>query len=268
MSGAILTVQTQLIFELSGKCVGDGQGGNTIVKYWDPQASSVKKFVDLGLGTAEQYNFPALANKVLGQANQLHQFQSSGETGYIWGSKCTPIYDENDNTRIIDTTCDPSTKPGSNPNILTEIPRAYDRERNISLGSIYNFTALTAESPHESDAYVAEDSICPSGWRIPDYYTYSPSKTWGKLLSTAYSVAEGSVSNSTRLPLSMVYAGYYYTQDNTGSVQGTGSTQAYPSSLSRGISQYSGINIIKGGSVNFNYAHGKIHGATVRCVKR
>ena len=233
-------------------------GGQQTVKYWDPQESSVQKFVDLGLGTAEQYSFPTLANKLLGQEGQLHQFQSSGESRYLWGSKCTPIYDESNPPKIVNTTCDSSATVLSN--ILAEIPREYINPTRAN----FNFYAATAESgKYDIDSGNAPDSICPSGWTLP-FYTNAPddNQTLRQLLVNKY---DNSVSKFYSLPLSFTESGFYYHDGKSYLGNGTRIiTNAY-----YGNKGYAYISITNSNAILIDSTYdAKSNGEAIRCIKK
>ena len=95
-------------------------------------------------------DFTGLSELLLGQA-QPAQFQSSGQTGYWWGSK---ISDDGNWT----------TLSNAIDNEFNEMPR------QISANSFayYNWYSATAESgTYEMVNDNATDSVCPAGWQLP-----------------------------------------------------------------------------------------------------
>ena len=236
------------------------------MKYWDPQASSVKKFVDLGLGTAEQYTFSALSNKLLGQA-QDYQFQSPDKTGtWQWGSKCTPIYDENDNEKIIDTVCGSSTLQ---QNELNAVPRSYHNGNN-AIGDYYNWYSATAESGRFDTPINASpsDSVCPKGWKLPRAGTINDDKSWRGMLVGTYGFDGGAKSSedSRHNTLSLGFFGYYR---SAGGIADVNSIGYFISSMSgnRGFN-YTMVALVSNNELADRYDWlAKTSGPGLRCVK-
>ncbi|MBQ6344167.1 MAG: hypothetical protein IJI41_13670, partial [Anaerolineaceae bacterium] len=167
--------------------------------------------------------FSDLAETLLGQA-QPAQFQSAGQTGYIWGS----IYQDADDgnggrtysgEKIASTSGNAGTVDGVsaivNNNANSAIPRTYDHSSVApATGIAYNWYAAVAESLTFNDVATADDTICPSGWTIP---ASSTGNTFANLLSnytlddgTALGSNDESAKVSMRQPISFAYAGWYY----------------------------------------------------------
>ena len=132
--------------------------------------------MDLGLGTAEQYTFSALSNKLLGQA-QDYQFQEIGKSGsWLWGTYVT----DDGNWTTVDRIM---------YNSNSDIPRSYHSDAGTnSETTFYNVPAAFAES---ADVSVrtgnAPDSVCPSGWMLP---TNTGGKSYARLIQTSYGFGE------------------------------------------------------------------------------
>ena len=118
-------------------------------------------------------DFTGLSELLLGQA-QPAQFQGAGQTRYIWGS----IYNENGETVGTDSACSNKTETGANymavyngdigkcveNNSRAEMPRTYISTND----AYYNWYAATAESGTYATTVKASDSVCPSGWQLPE----------------------------------------------------------------------------------------------------
>ena len=194
-------------------------------KYWDPEKSSRDKFVALGLGTESQYNFSALASKLLGQA-QPAQFQSSDQTGYLWGSLYQDADDGHggraysDSQTLVtegglDVIIDGITYKVAT-NVNAEMPRSWDGgDTDILYGGLYNFYAATTESALSSFTNAnAPDSLCPSGWMLPIGKRDEGDKTY-KSLFTSYGlptnpdVTADDPIKARKAPISFTNSGLY-----------------------------------------------------------
>ena len=119
---------------------------------------------------------------------QTHQFQSSGETGNIWGS----YYSDVDGVKTKDTS---SVKN----NEYAEMPRSFNNTTAIGL---YNYFAATTENLPSG---YPPDSICPRGWDLA-----GGSET--PLFPVAsYNIVHGldGVNNAKKLPVSFQSSGLY-----------------------------------------------------------
>ena len=124
--------------------------------------------------TITQNNYFLVASKYRLGTAQTNQFQSGNQygTNWHWGSKCTET-----NGAI---TCDSSASPANNA--LAEMPREYSVSKSaIIKGNYYNYYSATADSGRYNwdSTYTANDSVCPSGWKLPSYDRPLPFGVYG-----------------------------------------------------------------------------------------
>ena len=147
-----------------------------------------------------------------------------------------------------------------------------------SVGDWYNWYAATAESgtwemSTESVAGSAKDSICPKGWQLP-VNGASNDKSWGKLLTGTYKLADGTTAiNSSEagsrairsFPLSLVFSGNYYWYSGGLNSRGTGGLYWSSTPYAATNSRYLYFNSTRVYPQGGDY---KTYGLTVRCVAR
>ncbi len=233
-------------------------------------------------GTNNNYasgNYFEIASENLLGTKQHYQFQPSNIYGtvteggeqvtYHWESKCTAVGLEN---------CDSSTEPTVNS--LSEMPRSY-HEGNDSLGDYYTWYAATAEAgKYNTVSANVKDSICPSGWQLPNDGDSSTDKSF-RYLVTNYGLPADAVSQqySTTLrkaPLSMTIPGDY--APTTGQISnryhGTyASNTPYATHwLSAANNTVSGAKgFVIAGATNqyvFNWDVPKSYGTSILCIRR
>ncbi|MBQ6396447.1 InlB B-repeat-containing protein, partial [Candidatus Saccharibacteria bacterium] len=230
---------------------------------WDPSASTETKINSTyaselsarGLSS----DFTGLSTLLLGQT-QPSQFQTSNQTGYWWSSK---VSDDGSYTALDQVT--------NNSN--SEIPRTYATAR----GELYNWYAATAESgtyafdvPDE-----AEDSVCPSGWRLPTDAANGSviPKSWRGLMNDTLGINAAATSATdedftalSSYPLSLMFDGNYHhlTGDYIPTRSGNYWTSLKTSAISARNLNYNTIeSIIRPGD-----GSNKTYGLSVRCVQR
>ena len=145
-------------------------------------------------------DFTGLSELLLGQA-QPAQFQSSGQTGYWWGSK---VSDDGNWTVLSDAT----------NNANAEMPRSYNGGSTYANNVYYNWYGATAESgTYDGDA---ADSICPSGWELPIGREKTIEKTVAHLFMEVYGYASANgtnnssaISEARKLPLTLSLSAEY-----------------------------------------------------------
>ena len=141
-------------------------------------------------------DFTGLSELLLGQA-QPAQFQSSGQTGYWWGSK---VSDDGNWTALSAVT----------NNANAEIPRTYTRDTDM----YYNWYAAIAESADsKATNRVALDSVCPAGWQLPG--TTESGNSYSTLLHTVYGFTVSTATDTKKLPISLVWSGSINWADGT-----------------------------------------------------
>ena len=239
-------------------------GEQQTIKYWDPQTSSVQKFVDLGLGTADQYTFSALSNKLLGQAQpkQFQAFDDEQSTDWYWGSKVSA---DGNWTELSNVTM----------NANAQMPRSVILRKGSIQDGLYNWFAGSAETgDFSTQEKQADDSICPSGWGLPNGNA-SGDKSWANLLTINYGIdsANTNVGNVMRSPINMLYTGQY-PYDN-GSAAGNSRTYSLSFMANSQLAGWSGLRL-RGAVQSYvgsNYLvtdhyQYKSTGVSIRCVKK
>ena len=174
----------------------------------------------LGLGTEAEYNFSDLAETLLGQA-QPAQFQSAGQTGYIWGS----IYQDADDGNGGRTYSGNKTLVLEGTEVRVDgviryleanenanIPRQQEGGSAFGNNYYYNWSSFVAESAKFNSEGQASDSICPSGWQLPIGEDDSVAKSFYNLLVNNYGLSSdesNSLNPSAReYPLSFTLSGH------------------------------------------------------------
>ena len=233
--------------------------------------------------TQENY-FSIISDTYIGQ-KQEYQFQPSGVTGKIWGS----LYKDSDgNTKSaekIDATAGQTIsiggttrKVGSNAN--AEMPRSYHRGNN-SYGGYYNWYAAAAESgTYTTTTSTAEDSVCPSGWRLATHHG-SNINSWWYLIARTYDIlkkvdgnpvqGESNQSASKAMreqPLLFAFSMHYNWSSGTIPEQNTSSRGSYWSSYAGNDSGKASALIFSGSGVYPQYFETKTFGFNTRCVKK
>ena len=184
----------------------EGVGGEQqTIKYWDPSASTVKKYTETYASELQSrgltQDFTGLSTLLLGQ-EQPAQFLSGNQNGYYQGS----VISDDD----LDVNLGTSHTRIASRN--SQIPRARKNLRGMSY--FYNFYASTAEMGTYNMSYGnVDDSICPSGWSLPteEKTINTADKTWSKLIYTSYHLVDNdaeSVKALARAPLNLSFDGY------------------------------------------------------------
>ncbi len=154
---------------------------------------------------------------------------------------------------------------------------------SMYIGDYYNWYAATAESGKYDmrnssyhDSAVANDSICPKGWKLPSNAT-GDSDSWRNLITTTYAFpgTTGGYSSNNRdslnrvkqLPLSIPFTGYYNWANGTLNNRGYGggfwsstAASANDSTLAYDLDMY------YVGYFNTQYSGNKVYGLAIRCV--
>ena len=242
---------------------GYGNGGQTSVKYWDPSASTVKKYTETYASELQSrgltQDFTGLTTLLLGRT-QFYQFLTryNRENSYvIWG---TMVSDDGNFTPI-------SLSVNSN----AAIPRSFEDNNwyayNLWAASAESFIWLTGQSR-------IPDSLCPAGWRLP---TADGTTAMSLMLRDNYglvtttSVQNETVSNTMRsLPLSIATEDVTYWYDGSAST-GNG-TNYWLSNIYNGGSGYRvSFNMNRADNSNFTYSsgtHNAAAGNSIRCLMR
>lgn len=250
------------------KCVTRG--------YWDPEESTRAKWTTTYAAELDARNlthdFTGLSELLLGQA-QPAQFQSEGQTGYIWGS----IYQDGGNHSISTeqipntegtaTTIDGNSVVVAN-NMNSEMPRFYYLPSEPTYGGLYNWYAATAETGNRSTGNNATDSVCPLGWKMSDD---DSNKSYNSLLPEYVIDYDDLASsrNALKQPLQFVYSGWY--TFSTGQRAHRLSRGYYWTSIARSTVNSIDLRIFdsnNGNAVAPNHNSNKTYGFTIRCVKK
>ena len=230
---------------------------------WDPEKSTRIKWETTYASELQSrgltQDFTGLSELLLGQA-QPKQFQSWEDdepTGWWWGSK---ISDDGNFTEL-------ESVVAMNSN--SEIPRSY-HGANPTIGILYNWFAATAESgkyltPNETSV---DDSICPSGWKLPvNYNQETTDKSLPGLLFGSYQLSNDKTGSemARKAPLSFTLTGYIeptsglYRSNEIG-LYSSASTGFQASNMAR--------SSIRTTSMNLWSRDAKSNGYAQRCVKR
>ena len=245
--------------------------------YWDPEESTRNKwtndtthggYADILEERGLTKDFTGLSTLLLGQA-QPAQFQSSDQTGYIWGT----IYADNgDGTpnfdQILVTTGEIGVVNGIEYHVDTNansvLPRTYSSGATHAHYMFYNWYAASAEGLDYSNTRSdTVDSICPSGWKMPACgYNATVDKTFAKLGS---SYGASPYSEVRKAPVGLGLDGLYRASsgqiDNYGAIGRLWTTTNYAYGISFNLALL--LN-----SYNPTSANSQAHGFTVRCVKK
>ena len=138
------------------------------------------------------------------------------------------------------------------------------------IGDYYNWYAATAQSgtfAMNSTSYVAQDSICPKGWRLP--VDANTSGSWVNLLSGSYFTSgESSYIRAREMhlsPLSIPFSGNYYWL--LGNLSRRGSDGYFWSATANSYRYARSLNPAPTG-ISTQYNANKTGGFTIRCVAR
>lgn len=153
-----------------------------------------------------------------------------------------------------------------------EMPRSI--ARNDIVGSLYNWFSSTAESGNVTNTpRVAEDSICPTGWKLPSR-AFSDTDSWYNLLLTSYEYISSTNENSAniselkRTPFLFVQTSRYTYSDGTFASR---PWSMYQTNQSHSLGQYQYFLGAYYDTTNINVDDSggrKSHGIAIRCVKR
>ena len=230
-------------------------------------------------------DFTGLSELLLGQA-QPAQFQSSGQTGYWWGS----IY--NNDWEVLDGTNRSGQYSGMvwngeawvENNSHTDMPRSYNTGGDgLTNEFYYNWYAAVAESATydttSSDGNMT-DSICPAGWQLPVSGTETGAKSSWNLLVTSYdllrkvdNVPTQGGSNSEviaavrKLPFNTVLSGQYSFSSGRLSIEKN--VVAYWSTIKSGNTHAEELYASRTESIMYiRTTATAINGQSVRCVQK
>ena len=175
---------------------------------------------------------------------------------------------------------------GRNSN--TEMPRSYNRDNNTTIGDLYNWYAATAESgSYAATNSHASDSLCPSGWSLPNAWGGSPDggttsyKSFANLLENSdYALDSNRPVYSSEVtrsqPLAFSLPGYYALQRDSGYTTQLvnpnrsahyWTTESTSDELASFYMRLEGV----GNNNTFNTRYGsgyKAFGFSIKCVKR
>ncbi len=261
--------------------------------YWDLAASVNAKISqyssELDANSLTQ-DFTGLSELLLGQA-QPAQFQSSGQTGYIWGS----AYQDDGNggistSRTANTSGQSVTVSGVTYTVAinanSEMPRSYDNGGANTYGGYYNWYAATAESgTYAMASGDPSDSICPAGWQLPVDSTTSGAKSWYNLIQSDdyYNLIDTAGTQTTdnsnfpdavdptteaslrmhQIPLSLPFSGQYTWTSGALGNHGGGGAFWSSTANSQANARYLYFTSTRVSPQNYS---GKANGLTVRCV--
>ena len=129
------------------------------------------------------------------------------------------------------------------------------------LGNYYNWTAAVAMN--DSSSYTSEEdagqSLCPAGWRLPDY---EGDKSYGYLISIV-ALTSGTNGNIQNLPAYFTYGGFWGGESGNIGVGGIyWSSVAYNSDFAHNL-RFASDGYLDTQSGDYRYA-----GISVRCVAR
>ncbi len=110
-----------------------------------------------------------------------------------------------------------------------------------------------------------QDSICPKGWKLPINGNAQTTKSWINLLFTSYSLQDNrdSSTSARKIPLSLVYSGYYDWVN--GILLTRGSYGYFWSSTPYSTADAHNLNFNSTHLIP-QYGSNKIYGLTIRCV--
>ena len=222
-------------------------------------------------------NYFSIASQNLLGTAQAVQFQSGDQKGadYHWTSK----FNESGEKIVSSdsTNASPANKtPGRSTwyingtwleqNERSAISRSYQNEHGI----LYDWYAAVAESNSNQvyASFVASDSLCPSGWKMPNSGSDAPS--YRNLLTSAYAISgnNGSQAFSTFLrsfPQNVELSGRY---DLNGGGYETNSGFILSNRIADGDKQQQYVLDMRGGtSAGYDGRSLVLYGTSIRCVR-
>ena len=164
--------------------------------------------------------------------------------------------------------------------------RAYEQNAdgtyygNMYIGNYYNYYAATAETSTYAVGSRDEDSICPSGWRLPVDGNASTNLSMHKLINTYQIIsitgtqtddnnpqksAYGPTTDIHKLPMTIVPSGYYTNTSGSTAIRGGHALLWSSKNVEQSQPSGSGINI-NNVQVIPQYTEQKTVGYAIRCV--
>ena len=146
---------------------------------------------------------------------------------------------------------------------------SYTMRGSMYIGDFYNYYAATAESiTYYMTSGSAQDTICPSGWTIPNAYL---EKSFSVLMSDTYGIPNASnnvdiVKKTHLLPLSIPYTGAYNWA--TGSIDHNGYRGFFWAKGEYAQDTARNLGIHYTGDVSYGGASQRIAGVPIRCVNK
>ncbi len=184
---------------------------------------------------------------------------ATNDTTWDWLADAPESYNPGD--LCWNSTIAPSSN-GALSTTLSTYAEDCGNDKHYHIGNYYNWTAAVAMN--DSSSYITnqqdvDQSICPAGWRLPNY---SDNKSYDNLVTTL-SLTSGTSGNVQSAPAYFAYGGYWF-----GGSDGVGGDGRYWSSVVSDDFYAYGFDFDKYGDIYPQRNAYRDYGISVRCVAR